>query len=639
MNIWLVFTTLTIVVMIYDGTRIRQNIRLTGLNIYGNNSVLRPSAKLKIIFYSIFIFSLSLLSILLIFYFQFHLDPRPVKNLASLSMERESLINTKLVDFYVKSISDEKIHSSFMNELHRKTGKYGNKIYLKESLKQDLFAYNIDCKHDFSCAQIFIPLNDISGNVWRGLIGIEDNRFLNHTGVDWRSIARAFYINLKAGRIVQGGSTLTQQLVKNIFLTSEKTFTRKIKEAFYSIILEFKYTKDELIEAYLNNVYWGSYKGLKIYGIKTASLFYFNKHPNTLSEFEASILIGMLKGPSLYSPFSKKNFHLKKRSNVVFQKLVNEKYFIGSTKAWNKSDWALWLKSNFDERKILLETISKLQNPTFERFLLTFFLEKKINHLRAIYPKGDFAYHAVGINSINDRIETYSKKSILNQPKNIGSLLKPIVYSKLFEKFDSKKEFSTAKITLPLISGDWSPSDHYDKTEQVTLEFALLRSLNIPYIRAVKEYGFNDLESFLATKLEGLKKPLQEYPSQLLGSIELSVGEVIELYQNFFKDQCSNPGTLKAVEILSSPKESTTSAWVKFLGRSTFFGKTGTSNNGYDNWYVYNDGRDLFVVWVGHVGARNIGRMALSGAGVSFDVLQKFLTSRAKNIGQNNCEL
>lgn len=602
------------------------------------NLVLRPSAKLKTFFYFLLFSFLIFITSILIFYIQCSLDSKPISHSISLNLERESFIDLKLINFYAKSISDEKTYLAIKSDLDKNSDKFENREYLKNKIQFDLNVYDNECKYEIPCSQIYIPLSDVSGSVWRGLIGIEDNRFLVHTGVDWRSIVRAFYINIKAGRIVQGGSTLTQQLVKNIYLSSEKTFTRKLKEAIYSIILELKYSKDVLIEAYLNNVYWGTYRGLKLYGIKAASLFYFNKHPNNLTEFEAAILIGMLKGPGLYSPFNKNKENIKSRANIVYQKLIEDKYFIGKTETWSEANWNSWFKSKFEERKLFLESLSKIQIPTYDNFLLAFFLDQKINDLRKNYPNGDFAYHVIGIGENNLRNEIFSKSSIIKQPKNIGSLLKPIVYSKLFEKFKPETQFSTTKYTLSLLSGDWTPNDHYEETASVTLSFALLKSLNIPYLRAVEKFGFKEMEKFLGKRLNSLKKPLSEYPSQLLGSIELSVNSVLELYQDFFKDKCSNEGTQTVIDILSSPELSTTSSWVKELGQSKFFGKTGTSNNGYDNWYVFYDYRDLYVVWIGHVGNRDVGRFALSGAGVAFEVLRKFLTSRAKNIGQNNCE-
>ena len=189
----------------------------------------------------------------------------------------------------------------------------------------EIHGFENSCSLNHSCSQIHIPLEDISSNIWRGLIGIEDNRFLSHGGLDWRSILRAAFVNLRAGKVVQGGSTLTQQLGKNIFLSSENP-SRKAKEAMYSLVLEFKYSKKQLIESYLNNVYWGSFQGLKIYGIKTSSLFYFNKHPNQLTEYEAAILIGMLKAQaSIHHSSPEKN--IKDRSLLVFKKLQSDGFF------------------------------------------------------------------------------------------------------------------------------------------------------------------------------------------------------------------------------------------------------------------------------------------------------------------------
>jgi penicillin-binding protein 1B len=598
--------------------------------------VLRPSAKL--VFISFFSIVIILISSSLFFYMQVKLETNPVGHSSKIEFEKGSLVDERLAKFFIKAISGEKKYLEFKELFSHSSEKSRAKSFMLNHLSYNVSGYANNCVATSDCSQIYIPLEEISSSVWRGLIGIEDNRFLKHQGLDWRSIVRAFYVNLKAGKIVQGGSTLTQQLAKNIFLSSERTFTRKAKEALYSFILELKYSKHELINAYLNNVYWGSFKGLKVYGIKSASLFYFNKHPNELNEFEASILISMLKGPGLYSPFNKNKKNIIQRSNIVFQKLIRENFFLGKIPAWNKKQWSNWFRSDFSGRFELLSSFQKVDKLEFSQYVFVLFLEKKIKVLKNQYPNGEFAYHVLGVNNKQEQINIFSRKSVVELPKNIGSLLKPFVYSKLFRTIDPRTKISTEKIILKLKSGEWAPSDHFDDKEFVTLDFALLKSLNIPYIRAVSDYGFEKIEKFLDLKIDKIKKPLSEYPAQLLGSIELKLREVLTLYNNFFKLKCTDPGVAKVVKILSSPQNSTTARWVGDLHNARFFGKTGTSNNGYDNWYVFYDSRDLYVVWIGHVGSRNIGRLALSGGGVSFDVLRNFLTSRAKNIGQNICD-
>ena len=598
--------------------------------------MLRPSAKPFLLI--LLILSVIFGSLMIGAYISLNLTENDSSSVEKVYLEKGSLVNLKLLNFYLSAQSSTAEHDRFKKAIEMNTSPFKGFYALKDNLEFKISKSDKRCFRGLNCSQVRVNLGEISSNVWRALVGIEDSRYLNHQGVDWKSILRATYVNLVAGRIVQGGSTLTQQLVKNLFLSTERTFSRKIKEAFYSIIIEIKYSKLEIIEHYLNNVYWGSFKGLNIFGIKAASLFYFDKTPDKLSEFEAAILIGMLKGPSLYSPFNKNKDHLINRTNLIYSKLVNDGHFRGLSEEWSDAKWKSWFSRSYVEKYYQFKSINGLGVDSYQYFVLKYFLERKLGFLRKHFVKGDFGYNIVNIDIDNRIYEMSSHNSNIDVPKNIGSLLKPIVYSELFESFDENDYFSTSKFRLQLKSGEWSPSDHYDETESVSLKFSLQKSLNLPYLRAIKDFGFDKLETKLSNQIQSLKKPLREYPAQLLGAVELTTKDVALLYRNFLSNSCKNIMTKKVVEILSNPAETTTAKWAGILKGSRFFGKTGTSNNGYDNWFVFYDYRDLFVVWIGHLGPRDIGSLALSGAGVSFDVVRDFLSSRAKNIGQNPCD-
>ena len=170
------------------------------------------------------------------------------------------------------------------------------------------------------CVQIQKKFPQIPSSIWKGLLGTEDFRFLEHQGVDPIAITRAIIVDLIAMKFIQGGSTLTQQLVKNLFLTNEKKLSRKIREMVYAIYIENILEKEEIITLYLNEVFWGTFQGVYLKGYHAASLAYFNKSADHLDEFEATILIGLLKGPNYYRP-SKGIQRLKDRSNAVFKRL------------------------------------------------------------------------------------------------------------------------------------------------------------------------------------------------------------------------------------------------------------------------------------------------------------------------------
>ena len=139
------------------------------------------------------------------------------------------------------------------------------------------------------------------------VLSIEDHRFYEHHGVDPRGILRAAFQNMKGGTVVQGGSTITQQLAKNLYYTQQRTFVRKIKEALAAFILEMKYTKQEILESYLNEIYLGQSGSVAIYGIGQAAHYYFGKSLSQLTIPEVALLAGMIKGPNTYAPVRNAN--------------------------------------------------------------------------------------------------------------------------------------------------------------------------------------------------------------------------------------------------------------------------------------------------------------------------------------------
>jgi penicillin-binding protein 2A len=158
-----------------------------------------------------------------------------------------------------------------------------------------------------------VPIEDIPDHVIHAVLAIEDHRFYEHGGVDYQGIARAFYKNVKAGGLVEGGSTITQQLTKNALLTSEKTFERKFEEFFLAREIEKQYTKDEILQMYLNRIYFGNGS----YGIKRAAMDYFGKEPKELTLSEAAVLAGLIKAPSALDPFNNYDGAMERRDVVL----------------------------------------------------------------------------------------------------------------------------------------------------------------------------------------------------------------------------------------------------------------------------------------------------------------------------------
>jgi len=526
-----------------------------------------------------------------------------------------------------------------------------------------------DCVEVY-CYQHYISFDYIPSIFWKGLIGVEDQRYLEHFGVDFKSIFRAFVTNIRKMRFEQGGSTISQQLVKNLFLTNEKTLSRKFKEVVMSVYIESRFPKEKILEAYLNEVYWGALQGIKIKGIVGASMFYFGKKPADVTSFEGAILVSLLKGPSYFSPL-KKIERLKERSLIVYHKLIQENLIPNDpNQIWSKKEWDKWIaRLESQEKQRPYQSIWRTLNdadpslPAYEKFVLI----QKVADVRTKI-KDKFASVVNGKNSVEDisvkvmigpvngsrwysyysRIERNKEKAIFSERHQVGSTIKPVIYS-VYEEFGKKLTdlVSTAEIKLQLASGPWSPKEaHAIKEPEITLLEALLKSYNRPIIRIADEIGFGVVEEKLKPYFKSLKSPLKEYPSELLGGMELSVSELRDVYTTFFKEECRK---IKAGErlqedsvlfALADPNLTTVEHAVDaVMQKLRFFGKTGTSNNGYDNWYVAFDGKNLSIVWVGYEGERKTKSLGLYGATTAFNVFQNYYRDRGKRFQQFGCEL
>lgn len=537
------------------------------------------------------------------------------------------------------------------NAVAEKINKEGD-LYFKESLPLSPLKKN-DCSVTY-CIQSRLRFSEIPSLLWRGLIGIEDYRFLDHKGVDPRSLLRALWHDLMVLRLEQGGSTLTQQLAKNLFYTNEKKFSRKIKEMIASTYIEFKLEKEQILQAYFNEVMWGSLQGIKIKGIAAASLFYFLKKPRKLEPYEVSILISLLKGPYYYSPVSHPD-RLRKRANLVFNKLKELKLFPDSSPAWEEKIWNSWV-NEIKERSngVGIRSLYKIlaydePSQVYENFVLLNEVETLNKDLRKKYPKSDFAIKLKRFSVAKENsFIAYSKfeRELLNaiekERHQVGSTLKPIIYGLLEENgFSLKSEVSTLPMTLKLKSGSWSPRESHDGIpEYVSYEEALIQSLNRPVIRAVQDYGFEEFENILKEKIPELKVPLSEYPAQLLGAVELSLSQLAKIYGEFLKKACLRYGGSEVIKALSDPKKTTIRYRVgEKLGQMRFFGKTGTSNNGFDSWFIGFDGREVLATWVGLEGPRDKEKeFKLYGSNSAFVIYRNFYKYRGKLFNEMVCQ-
>jgi penicillin-binding protein 1B len=540
----------------------------------------------------------------------------------------------------------------------------GNSFLINEDLELPELEQN-SCDR-VRCIQIRKAFPNIPSQIWKALLGTEDFRFLDHRGVDPIAITRAIVVDIIAMKFIQGGSTLTQQLVKNLFLTNEKKLSRKLKEIIYAIYIENILEKEEILSLYLNEVFWGTFEGVYLKGYHAASLAYFGKEPKQLTEYEATILVSFLKGPNYYR-LSRGHTRIKQRADAVFKRLVSLKLFSGGKhKVWSEADWKHF-EEQYNERKKrnnfkTYQIVSTNREQGLEPFEKIVFIKAAVEKQAEIanrFKGVDFAIKALVLDmecdnfDCQDGFSHYSKmerdkrKAITEEYHQVGSLLKPIVYDSLVKLGRNYDEIvSTKPITLNLISGKWTPKDYSKaKVSEITLREALQKSKNIPLIRAVNEVGFLEVEKIVENYIPRLKKPLSEYPAQLLGAVELSLDEVVTNYRKFILNKCdeikAKPELFESsvLKYMSVANETTISKLARYpLKNSLIFGKTGTSNKGLDNWYLAFDGSQMFVIWFGVETNRDEVNLRLSGTTSAFLIFQDFINARGKEISEVICK-
>ena len=406
-----------------------------------------------------------------------------------------------------------------------------------------------------------------------------------------------------------------------------------------SIYIEIVYDKDEIIETYLNNVYWGSFQGIKIKGVEAASNFYFKKSSKGLSFNESLILVSMLKGPNLYNPL--RNIKLLKGRVLQLSNKLRQNNILNSaeldTLKHEMDKWLGGFGSSFDTSFFkFLVNLKEERLLTYDDYVLFssgLKIKKKFQKLFDV----DFDFEV-----LRRRGETIKYTHSFYEQKlrhQLGSILKPLIYSLILEGDNLDEEISTLPLKIKLKSGEWSPRDHVKKNEtKVTIKKAIQKSLNVPLIRMAQQFGFDRLEKELLVYIPRLKTPLREYPSQLLGAVELNLFELDLLFQKFFSSVCQEQAFRLVYDALTDPSITTVSNRSKKLAGLSFFGKTGTSNKSMDNWFVFHGGDETIITWFGFLGRRQEQSFKLSGASTSFEILKGYLLARGKRVGQFSCD-
>lgn len=400
----------------------------------------------------------------------------------------------------------------------------------------------------------WVKLDQISDNLINATIAAEDKHFYNHIGFDYLRILKALMNNIKNKKTVEGASTITQQYAKNLFLDFGKTWSRKIQEAWLTIKLESQYTKNEILEGYLNTINYGG-----IFGIENASLYYFNKHASDLTLAEATILAGIPKSPSNYSPIENEE-NAKKRQNTILNNMVKNKYITEEQKEKAKKETLeyigennkdtitslmyyqdavidelkqiksipqsfldtkglkIYTTLNQDYQKILEEKIKKNLEENKEIQISSIILEPTTGKILALIGGRDY------------KTSQYNRAT--QSKRQVGSTIKPFLYYAALENgFTSSTTFTSEKTTFTFENNKtYSPKNYNDKylNKPISMAAAISYSDNI---YAVKTHIFLGEETLvnIAHRI-GIKEQLEPIPSLALGTEEITLLEMMEAY-------------------------------------------------------------------------------------------------------------
>ncbi|SET72345.1 penicillin-binding protein 1B [Thalassotalea agarivorans] len=562
-----------------------------------------------------------------------------------------------------------------------------SQVYLEDSpafvvrLEPKLIARIVpDNKED----RVIAPLQTVPERLIDTLLLVEDRDFYFHKGVAPLAIVRALFANLAAGRTVQGGSTLTQQLVKNMYLTREKTLTRKANEALMALILEYRYSKDQLLEAYINEVYLGQHYANGIYGFGLAAKFYFGKTIDQLSPAQMATLIGQIKGPSYYDPWRYPERATKRRdlilrmmaennliNHVEYQHAVESPLSVRKTRRLSQQDYPAYIQQ---VKRELADILSPQLQQSGIRIFTGFSPSIQKNAEQAVAKRlslfakdGEQALQSAMIvtDSYSGQVRAIvgGKETqyagfnrALNAARPIGSLIKPIVYAGALEQYESYQLGSILNdeaITLTSDAGKtWQPKNYDGEFRgRVSLLDALVYSLNVPTVNLGMEISLDRVANLL--HILGYDEDVRHNPSMLLGAIDMTPWQVNQIYLPL-SDHGRYQRAHTIEKVLSAqgetlyqydhPKEQRLSLQASYLidyslqqvtergsARSlkwrlpeqTLAGKTGTTNEQRDSWFVGYDNRHLVTTWVGRDDNKATSHTGSSGALVVFAEFMK----------------
>lgn len=543
-----------------------------------------------------------------------------------------------------------------------------------------------------------VALSDIPISMRYAAMAIEDVHFLEHRGVSFRSILRALIQDIRAGRFVQGGSTITQQLMKNLFFSREKSIFRKIQEALYALVTEVKYPKEAILEAYLNEVYLGQWSTHEIHGVAEGARFYFNQSASDLTLPQSATLAAIIQLPNAHDPHRAAERVLKRR-NLVLKKMfeagfILEDEYTESVKEplgvvpaeRNLEDIGYFMdlvlrdlpseiKARLSNEALTLYTTlnpflqsaaSKSLRGNLERLTKGYLAikkreEKGIRLQSALIAVDVATCSVVALQGGSSYRQTQFNR-VLSGKRQPGSLFKPFVFLTAFEKATLENPFSGET----LLEGtpfewiydkqNWKPRNYEeDSPTKVTAAEALQKSLNIPTARLAQMVGVPAIQETI--KKAGVRSDIPLLPSISLGSAEVSPFELAESYTTLANlgQACAlrpftqvydengnllidNPlrkeprlspyATYQTIELMKGVFAEGTARAAQGNGikLEVFAGKTGTTNDYKDAWFVGFSPEILTLVWVGYDEEEKVG---LTGAAAALPLWVDFMKNSA----------
>ena len=532
--------------------------------------------------------------------------------------------------------------------------------------------------------RILVRLDQAPPYLVEALVAVEDREYFQHFGVSPKGIARAAYVNFTAGGVVQGGSTLTQQLVKNFYLSSERSLVRKGTEAIMAILLELHYSKEEILEAYLNEVFLGQDGRRAVHGFGLASQYYFAQPLHELQLHQVALLVGMVKGPSLYNP-RRQPERAKKRRDLVIQ-MLQEQGVISSEQAvaaigqpldvtvrGSLADSSYPAFMDLVRRQLredyMDEDLTSEGLRIFTSFdpLLQSKAEKAVaDSLKSLGARADEMEAAMVVTGAqtgeilalvggrNPRFSGFNRALDASRP--IGSLVKPAVYLAALEqpeRYSLITPVDDSPITLTAEPGKtWSPQNYSRQSHGIVpLHEALSRSYNQATVRLGMEVGVDRVLNTIERM--GVRHDWPAYPAMLLGSGAMTPMQVTDMYQTMANGGFNTP--LRAIRnVLTADgeqlrrypfevqqqfdsatifliQEAMSRVMAEGTGRSAYnripssvrlAGKTGTTNDLRDSWFAGFSDDLVAVAWLGR---DDNGQTRLTGATGALRVWTAFM--------------